>query len=479
MYFEAADRLVRQRWSQDVTAFLITARRLGLDYDSAAKALELAGGALDSFAYELANVLRARHELRHRGKISLDLELLDGSDDAVLEVRNWGHPNGYAAKFFGDVLFVPPLNLAGAGTMNWAKATANWSKQTGTNNHYVDCTMVSGRNDFTGDNGPIRVYLPSGRQRDPNVRIGQIIGYVLDTNGEAIAVGDYGDDPVGTVKAWDRMDMVPGGWSVVMPGRTIIGFGTEFTTIWSMGGSEQHVHPPHELSEIDAHADYVTGTAGGDPWELTLQFGGVKIVVEVLESTPEVLSTSPGAMVTTTDKVEFEPHLEGEGLVDSELVHKTEPDIPPSFSGHDHDPAPPGPAGLVRPGIADLLTDIIPQETGITLNGGEDFRVQWDRAEIIDPDFVQLLWSHTHDVSVEAILYEDPDADPLVERLVPVPHIHQVEVDFHGHEDVELTGNMPIHDHGIPDLTHDGDLEHTPAEHLPPYQVEHWILRYE
>lgn len=482
MYFEAADRLVRQRWSQDVTAYLAVARRLGLDEQSATRALELAGNSLDSFAFELANVLRARHELRHRGKLNLELALNDNSDDAVLEVRNWGHPDGYAAKFYGEVLFVPPLNLAGAGTMNWAKATANWTKQTGTNNHYVDCTMVDGREDFTGDNGPIRVYLPSGLQRDPNVRIGQIIAYVLDTNGEAIAVGDYGDDPVGTIKAWHRLDMVPGGWNVVMPGRVIFGHSDSdeiFSSIWSMGGAKVHSHDDHEASDIDPHSDYVTGTAGGDAWELTLSFGEVEIEVEILESTPEHFTTSPGAIVTTTDKVEFEPHLEGDGLVDSELVHKTEPDLPPSFSGHDHDPAPPGPAGLVLPGVADLPQDIIPQETGITLNGGEDFRVQWDRAEIVDPDFVQVLWSHTHDVSVEAIIYEDPEADPLVERLVPVPHIHLAEASAHSHADVELSGNMPIHDHGIPDLTHSGDLEHTPADHMPPYQVEQWIHRYE
>jgi len=67
--------------------------------------------------------------------------------------------------------------------------------------------------------------------QDPNVRIGDVIAYMMDANGDRVCVSDYMDDPIGTVKIWTDIANVPAGWQVCdgtngtpdMRGRFVVG----------------------------------------------------------------------------------------------------------------------------------------------------------------------------------------------------------------------------------------------------------------
>ena len=128
----------------------------------------------------------------------------------------------------------------------WARATTDWWESTGAStpgNWYGTDTNVDQyvtANPITGDVSDLHVYdgtdlLPeieieillsnSDSGRMPNVRMGNNIGYnigpvfpKMGANAVAtfMAVGDYTDDPVGTVKLWNEtLARIPQGWRQV------------------------------------------------------------------------------------------------------------------------------------------------------------------------------------------------------------------------------------------------------------------------
>lgn len=94
----------------------------------------------------------------------------------------------------------PPAASSGSG-LKWGKAYADWEDAAGNGSH-VSCKDVTDK-DGAGENGnPFDVYLPRAGGRDPNVRAGDVIGYLTDSNGVKICVTDYLDDPLLTVKTF-------------------------------------------------------------------------------------------------------------------------------------------------------------------------------------------------------------------------------------------------------------------------------------
>lgn len=148
----------------------------------------------------------------------------------------------------------------------WAVATANWTNNAG-NASYVDCDKASDR-DGTLTSGTVRVYLPRSSGSDPNVRTGDVIGYLADAAGDAIVATDVNDDPIGTIKLWnyaptDMAHPIPGGWveATELGGRVAVGFSAgdaRFDPINTTGGSD--TEPPHGQFETDLGGDVATSS---------------------------------------------------------------------------------------------------------------------------------------------------------------------------------------------------------------------------
>lgn len=114
------------------------------------------------------------------------------------------------------------MQYAGAGSgaasavsspsIYWAKAQAKWHNAAN-NSSYVSAKVCNDK-DGTGETGTaFAVYLPRAAGTDPNVRSGNVVGYVVDSNGKKIAITDVSDDPIGTVKMWNlSASTIRGGW---------------------------------------------------------------------------------------------------------------------------------------------------------------------------------------------------------------------------------------------------------------------------
>lgn len=186
--------------------------------------------------------------------------------------------------FDGDTIFNNHTNILGGSEVLWGQALAKWTDD-GVNGHnsYVDCNRVDNRAG-TGGSGTVRVYLPRTRPGDPNVRSGAIVGYVLDANGDAVAVTAYMDDKIGTIKHWigSKSD-IPAGWllcdgtngTVDMGGRVAFGWkeggdeDNEFDTIGDTGGAKKHSHEEHVL--YDHPADTVFTERGYVEMEMDIE----------------------------------------------------------------------------------------------------------------------------------------------------------------------------------------------------------------
>ena len=156
----------------------------------------------------------------------------------------------------------------------WAVATANWTNNAG-NASYVDCDKASDR-DGTLTSGTVRVYLPRSSGSDPNVRTGDVIGYLADAAGDAIVATDVNDDPIGTIKWWSGLpENVPGGWWIetTLATKVVVGFDAlqpRFAVMHATGGDATEVpaHPSVYSFEADGgwtdwnHAPIAIGSAG-------------------------------------------------------------------------------------------------------------------------------------------------------------------------------------------------------------------------
>jgi len=110
--------------------------------------------------------------------------------------------------------------------LRWAIAKEDWTSAAG-NSSYVNCYHCDDMDGAGKDTGTeFKVYLPRTGDRDPNVRgptggtadDADVIGYIDDPyDGSKVAVTDYLDDKISTIKIWVSMagydkDDIPRGW---------------------------------------------------------------------------------------------------------------------------------------------------------------------------------------------------------------------------------------------------------------------------
>ena len=94
------------------------------------------------------------------------------------------------------------------GVARYAKATADWTNTgTGTYESYVDCNVVTTRAGTTvvqrpdGQTMTVRVYLPKSSTMTPNVRSGEVITFLWDSDGNARCNDPFViDDVIGAYK---------------------------------------------------------------------------------------------------------------------------------------------------------------------------------------------------------------------------------------------------------------------------------------
>jgi hypothetical protein len=104
--------------------------------------------------------------------------------------------------------------LGKAGTPLWGRTQANWEENTG--DPRVSVKLVANRTSTTVIGDAFYVYLPRPNGHDPNVLSGYNIPFFYDANGDAVCIGDYMDQKVGTVVLRVN-ESPPGGW-VAMDG---------------------------------------------------------------------------------------------------------------------------------------------------------------------------------------------------------------------------------------------------------------------
>ena len=160
---------------------------------------------------------------------------------------------------------IPQAQTTGPQPVRWGICQANWTYTGGVypsqGGHarvtVKECDDSVGTNPH-GDN--IVVYLPKNASGDPNLVAGDVLAFVLATNGTPVCVSSYMDDPIGTVK------MFTGNSGQVRPGWACMGGGNESKHLngnsWNMEGKFAR----HSCS------DGLVGTTGGSD---THNHGGV------------------------------------------------------------------------------------------------------------------------------------------------------------------------------------------------------------
>lgn len=470
--FQDASRLLRTDWSGIGLDPIRGQNPATVEIPQLVKVAESIGKAIDMLAEEVANLARAEQPLTHNAKLTLETTQKPGSEDASLIVRNFApYDDGYAAKFYGRVLFDPPLNPGGGGAavLGWARAVSDWVYDVD-NDSYVDCKITTSRTDATSDLGNIRVYLPRTAYRDPNVRSGEIIGYLLDDNDEATCITDYLDDMLTVVKGWMDPDNIPPGWELVYEGLMIFGYKEGdplFGTPGDTGGGIQHTHNNHDASVIDDHTDLETeldgnitltpsGTTGNDD---PLVNGTVNPAHSDLGGDGEWATSPQDAQPTIVPPEEH---------VISEEVAVSDP-------GHGHEVDLDG-VGIVAGPTINAVVDVADNFTGMLFKGLyrdgseiDSFSTEGFHVAIWKPDIfedVTLTGDHVHWV----------DAGELAGLLTISDHYHTLSMNHHTHP-ISGSGFVAEHQHTIDDLEHTGTLVHDFAYHLPPYVVVCWIKR--
>jgi len=149
----------------------------------------------------------------------------------------------------------------GDSPIKWAIATADWvNVEPGTEHNacYVPCNPCDDRKGTNPDTGTnFNVYLPRTGDQDPNVRgpspgPADVIGYIINGEGDRICVTDYLDDKIGTIKMWNVGDDdgptgIPRGWEELtyLRGRFPAGHfqgDDDFGTKGGTGGDKSHSH---------------------------------------------------------------------------------------------------------------------------------------------------------------------------------------------------------------------------------------------
>ena len=102
------------------------------------------------------------------------------------------------------------------GKVHWGKAKTNWVSDL-PNCDYVPINPVADCNGNQLNTSVTRnILLPIFLARDPNVCQSDIIGYLETTDNLYVAVTDYLDDQIDTVKMWcGDYDDIPCGWEWV------------------------------------------------------------------------------------------------------------------------------------------------------------------------------------------------------------------------------------------------------------------------
>lgn len=169
------------------------------------------------------------------------------------------------ARVTGGYTFLGETTLLHACLIKWAVARADWVNLPGNGSYVVvwPCENSAGANPKPLDE--MRVYLPRptavaalSPAKDPNVRTGDVIAYVGDINCNPTAVGNYLDEPIGTMKMWTKTGTLPAGW-VIMDGTANASPGSGInmtdkfpmghaTTPATTGGSTTHTHNGHLLA---------------------------------------------------------------------------------------------------------------------------------------------------------------------------------------------------------------------------------------
>lgn len=141
----------------------------------------------------------------------------------------------------------PAVSSPATTLVAWAKASSSWHNETG-NGSYVDCYPCADPTGAEADTSrTVRVILPRGPGRDPNVTADQMIGYLAGAGGVNTAVTGHLDDAIGTVKLWRLSGDPPAGWQdyAALRGRFPAGHlagDADFGTLEGEGGAALHCH---------------------------------------------------------------------------------------------------------------------------------------------------------------------------------------------------------------------------------------------
>lgn len=188
------------------------------------------------------------------GPIGLDMFV----EELIGTLNNEQMVSLYNAVMTGDTL---PGSAASVGL---AMASGNWVNQTG-NTSYVDCQVVD---DLAGTNpgATVRITLPRTAERDPNVRAGDVLGYVTTDGGENIPVTDYLDEKIGARIWWPSTTGIRPGWAAdtTAAGHFIVSRSAgdpNFGTAGATGGSTTTTI--NVAGNIADHSAGTTGTASG------------------------------------------------------------------------------------------------------------------------------------------------------------------------------------------------------------------------
>lgn len=371
--------------------------------------------------------------LQHNGPVEINgkLEIINCDDEALNVVC-------------GDIL-IEDGTVGGGAPIHSATAITDWVAASG-NSSYVD---------GVGDEGSVRVYLPRSSGSDPNVRQGDTIFYLRDSDGDAICISDVNDDPIGFIKAWywaadDEEHPIPPGWEELTAarGRLIVGTGGGY----SLDDTQGRITEPKHRG--------VTGSNKDD--EMSEETSGVTITPTDLgvngTGTGYVGSASIGGVVGYAGMA-----LVGSGgsYTDYRVTGISVDDHAPHYHVTDPGTAPPnnGAGG----GSAHKLDTVTGTESPTLKhtvnepNSGQGHRHGWSAGAVAD--LLEITPNHSHDMEGTGHIHAITD----LEFTLP-PHGHDVDEDPHTHEG-------PEHTHDI------SDFPHVKGGNLMPYIVMTWIIR--
>ena len=306
----------------------------------------------------------------------------------------------------------------------------------------------------TGDE--VFLFLSAFGRQTPNLRAGDYLAWGFSADCDAIALGSYLDDPVGTIKMmdWDfttlqqkNAEMNSRGWYVLdeIAGKFPIGFSTGETDFDEQGGSAlpgdtggtfEHTHDPHNLNH----------SHGGGPQDTKLSIDG--------ELNP-----------TTCTFVDFRVITESGNSVHSTHFH-TYPVPSAKVDGKynfEYDPEAP-------------YTNYTPDFIARCADGRPYTGIQGrTRPELEPPCNYQDPWAHT--------ITQRPCSGPNEptnfghKHIFPDTSFDAVCIEYQDDESAEWLCNNSAHGHDATISDSGGIHEHTPANHIPPYRATVFIIR--